>query len=145
MEQLALLKEHKASLMALQKETTQDTLEAIENKLLEDSINIVNECNEFCNMGFEEDSGQPIVPESWKYLEPDQLAKRMRLAKANWMPSSDVPHGIKMAYATSMAIIKARSIKESGGKVLNIETAVFPAPSPLGQAEDLPIIEVEGE
>lgn len=145
MEQLALLKEHKASLIVLQKETTQDTLEAIENKLLEDSINIVNECNEFCNMGFDEGSGAPIVPESWQYLEPDQLAKRMRLAKANWMPSSDVPHGIKMAYATATSIIKARAAKESGGKTLHIENAVFPAPAPLGQADDLPVIDVESD
>lgn len=143
MEQLSLLKEHKAQLVALQKETTQDTLLAIEDKLLDDSISIVNECNEFANMGFDEGNGQPIVPESWKYLEPDVLAKRVRLAKANWMPSSDVPHGIKMAYATAVSIIKSRALKESGGKSLHIENAVFPAPAPLGQANDLPVIDVE--
>lgn len=142
-EQLSLLKEHKAQLVQIQKETTQDTLRAIEDKLLDDSINIVNECNEFANLGFDESSGQPIVPESWQWLEPDVLARRVRLAKANWMPSSDVPHGVKMAYATAISIIKARAVKESGGKVLNIENAVFPSPAPLEPTQDLPTIEIE--
>lgn len=142
MEQLELLKAHKAQLVSIQKETTQDTLLAIEDKLLDDSINIVNECNEFANLGFDDD-GRPVIPESWEYLAPDIKEKRIRLAKANWMPSADVPHGIKMAYATAMGIIKARATKESGSKTLNIETAIFPAPPSLTKTVDEDCLDIE--
>ena len=134
-QQLELIKQSKSQLEAIQKQTTRDTLLAIEDKLLDDSINIVNECNEFANLGFDE-SGNPVIPESWEFLPPDIKEKRIRLAKANWMPSSDVPHGIKMAYATAMGIIKARATKESGNKSLNIETAVFPAPQSMDKPVD---------
>jgi hypothetical protein len=60
------------------------------------------------------------------------------------MPSSDIPHGVKLAHATMLGIIKARAQTETGTKVLNIEHAVFPAPAPLSQ--QIPpeeIIEIE--
>lgn len=143
-EQLELLKAHRAELVAIQKATTQDTLQAIEDKLLDDSINIVNECNEFANLGFDE-SGNPVIPEEWKHLPTDIKEKRIRLAKANWMPSADVPHGVKMAYATALGIIKSRAMKESGNKSLHIETAVFPAPPSLSKPaeKDEDILDIE--
>jgi len=141
-EQLSLLKAHKAELVSMQKETTKDTLEAIENKLLEDSIAIISDCMSFADMGFDE-SGNPITPESWEWLSTDDKEKRMRLAKATWMTSADVPYGIKMAHATAMGIIKSRATKESGNKTLNIETAVFPAPQSLTKTEEEDVLEID--
>jgi hypothetical protein len=91
-------------------------------------------------MGFS-DTGEAEVPPEWDSLPIREKEKRIRLAKATWLPSNEVPYGIKLAYDAMIGIIKARAARETGTRVLNIENATFPSPSPL--VKELEVIDVD--
>jgi hypothetical protein len=135
-----IIKANQVNLEKISKRVNIETLQSVEDKVLEDSIAIVSDCLNFADMGFD-DSGHETVPPEWNDLPLREKEKRIRLAKATWLPSNEVPYGIKLAYDAMLGIIKARAAKESGTRVLNIENATFPAPSPLVQ--DLEILDVE--
>lgn len=135
-----LVKARTEQLMQISKQTNLDTLKSIEDKLLMDSTAVVVDCLDFANIGFD-DSGVEITPEEWEGLPPLEKARKVRLAKACWMPSSDVPHGVKMSQEVMIGILKTRAAKETGTRILNIENASFPAPSPL--IKELDIIDVD--
>jgi hypothetical protein len=135
-----LVKARTEQLMQISKQTSLDTLKAVEDKLLADSLDILQDCLGFADMGFETD-GTEIIPEEWNDLPEAEKQKKIRLAKAVWMPSSDVPHGVKMAQEVMIGILKTRAAKETGTRILNIENASFPAPSPL--IKELDIIDVD--
>lgn len=137
--QQSLIKSQKAEIEAINKSMSLETLKAVEDKVLEDSISIVQHCLNFAEMGFDE-NGREIVPEEWDDLPLREKEKRIRLAKAVWMPSADVPHGVKMAQETMIGIIKSRAKEQSGTKVLHIENATFPSPAPLNNLE---VIDIE--
>lgn len=138
----SLVKAQRVELAEESKKISQDMLRAAEDKLFSDSLEIVECCLDFAELGFDENGqvDENSIPEEWKRMDVREKEKRLRLAKANWMPSSEVPHGVKMAHATMMGIIKARAHQESGARVLNIEHASFPSPAPLTQYE---VIEVD--
>jgi hypothetical protein len=137
-----LVKAQRAELAVESKKISQEMLRAAEDKLFADCLSIVEGSLDFAELGFDENGqiDELSIPDEWKRLDIREKEKRLRLAKANWMPSAEVPHGIKMAHATMMGIIKARAQQESGTKILNIENASFPTPSPLTQYE---VIEVD--
>jgi hypothetical protein len=135
-----LILSQQSQIQKVSKDTNVQTLQAVEDQVLADSISIVQNCLNFAEMGFD-DSGHETVPPEWDDLPLREKEKRIRLAKATWLPSNEVPYGIKLAYDAMIGIIKARAAKESGTRVLNIENATFPAPSPLVQ--DLEILDVD--
>lgn len=101
-------------------------------------LDIVESSLDFDKLGFklngelDEDS----IPFEWGLLSPAEKARKIRLAKYNCLPSQDVPHGVKTAHATAMAIIKARATENSGTRVLNLEVSTFPAPAPFKPEKD---------
>lgn len=133
-EQLSLLKQQVSQLQAMSKDVAAETLKTIEDEVLAESISIVKDCLNFADLGFDQEDN-PITPESWDALPFEEKERKLRLARATWMPAGDVPFGIKLAHASMMGIIKARATKESGTKTLNIEYASFPAPAPLAKKE----------
>lgn len=137
----ALVKQQRAEIAADSKKVSQEMLRAAEDKLFSDCLEIVESSLDFAELGFDENGqvDEQSIPEEWRRLDVREKEKRLRLAKANWMPSAEVPHGIKMAHATMMGIIKARAQQESGTRVLHIENASFPTPSPLAQYEVLEV------
>lgn len=141
--QLSLQLAQAKELEAANAKISQEMLRSAEDKLFADSLAIVEASMEFAELGFDEQGqvDENDIPEEWRNLTKREREKRIRLAKANWMPSNEVPHGVKMAHATMMGIIKARSVEQSGTKILNIENASFPAPAPL--KGDFDIIEVD--
>lgn len=141
-QQLELLKQQKQQLESLSKQTSMETIRAIEDRVLEDSIKIVEHVLNFAELGFD-DNGNPVTPESWEFLSLEEKEKRIRLAKAGWMPSADIPHGVKLAHATMMGIIKARAQVESGDKTLNIESIIFP--TPRSEPKQLEVIEIDND
>lgn len=130
----------KTQIQQLSKETNLETLSAVEDQVLADSIAIVQSCLNFADMGFD-DSGNAETPPEWDSLPIREKEKRIRLAKATWLPSNEVPYGIKLAYDAMIGIIKARAARETGTRVLNIENATFPSPSPL--VKELDVIDVD--
>jgi hypothetical protein len=138
--QQSLLQAQQVQIQKVSKDVNIQTLQSVEDQVLADSISIVQSCLNFADMGFDSE-GHEEIPEEWNDLPLREKEKRIRLAKATWLPSNEVPYGIKLAYDAMIGIIKARAAKESGTRVLNIENATFPAPSPLVQ--DLEVIDVE--
>jgi hypothetical protein len=136
-----LVKARTEQLMQISKQTSLDTLKAVEDKLLADSTSVVVDCLGFADLAFDPETYDPIVPAEWNDLPESEKARKIRLAKAVWMPSSDVPHGVKMAQEVMIGILKTRAAKETGTRILNIENASFPAPSPL--LKELDIIDVD--
>jgi hypothetical protein len=136
-----LVKTQRSELAEESKKVSQEMLRAAEDKLFSDCLEIVETSLDFAELGFDENGqvDESSIPDEWKRMTTREKEKRLRLAKANWMPSAEVPHGIKMAHATMMGIIKARAQQESGTKVLHIENASFPTPSPLTQYEVLEV------
>jgi hypothetical protein len=135
-----LIQVQKNQLEKVSKDVNIQTLQAVEDKVLADSISIIEHCLNFADMGFDS-NGNEEVPEAWNALSDAEKAKRIRLSKAMWLTSSEAPYGIKLAFEAMIGITKSRAMKESGTRVLNIENATFPAPSPLVQ--DLEILDVD--
>lgn len=127
-----------------------DSIRAAEDKLLAQCLDIVSPSLDFAQLGFNTDGSldEESIPMSWHMLSVDEKAKKIRLARYACLPSAEVPYGTKAAFATAMAIIKARSQEKSGNKVFNMEVSVFPAPSPITQDRaaldaDFEVIDVE--
>ncbi len=142
--QLSLLKDQQAQIEKLSKSSSLEAIKAAENKLFTDALEIVQPYMKFAELGFDEVSGEvDSIPFEWEGLPEEEKKKKIRLAKAGWMNSSDTPHAVKMAHATILGIIKAKSQEQSGTKVLNIESITFP--SPAQKPEEFEVIDVDGE
>jgi hypothetical protein len=135
-----LILSQQTQIQKVSKDVNIQTLQAVEDQVLADAINVVSHALNFADMGFDEE-GKAVTPESWDALSVSEKAKRIRLAQASWLPSSEAPYGLKLSFDAMIGIIKARAAKESGTRVLNIENATFPSPSPLVQ--DLEILDVD--
>lgn len=142
--QIQLLKEQKAEIEKLSKSSSLEAIKAAEEKLFSDALSIVQPYMKFAELGFDEVSGEVnSIPYEWEGLPQEEKQKKIRLAKAGWMNSSDTPHAVKMAHATILGIIKAKATENSGAKTLNIESITFP--SPAQKPEEFEIIDVDGE
>lgn len=142
--QLSLLKDQQAQIEKLSKSSSLEAIKAAEEKLFSDALSIVQPYMKFAELGFDEVSGEvDSIPFEWEGLPEEEKRKKIRLAKAGWMNSSDTPHAVKMAHATILGIIKAKATEQTGTKVLNIESITFP--SPAQKPEEFEVIDVDGE
>lgn len=140
------MKDQKLEIAKLSKSSSFEALKAAEDRLLEDSLDIVQSIMGFADIGLDE-SGNPDdsqIPDAWKSLPREHLQRKIRLAKFGMLSSSDIPHGAKMAHATAIGIIKARATENSGTKILNIEAATFPAPS-LADTNTYEVLDISDE
>lgn len=108
-----------------------DTIRAAEDKLLAQCLRICEGSLDFSSLGFTTSGevDEDNLPLEWQMLPDDQKAQKIRLAKYSCLPSADVPYGVKAAFATMTAIIKARATENSGHKTFNMEVSVMPAPT----------------
>jgi len=142
--QLSLLKEQEQQIKELSKQNSLEGIKAAENKLFTDALEIIQPYMKFAELGFDEISGEvDSIPFEWEGLPEEEKKKKIRLAKAGWMNSSDTPHAVKMAHATIIGIIKAKATEQTGTKVLNIESITFP--SPAQKPEEFEVIDVDGD
>jgi hypothetical protein len=142
--QLSLLKDQQNQIEKLSKSSSLEAIKAAESKLFQDALEVIQPYMRFAELGFDDETGEvDSIPFEWEGLPEEEKKKKIRLAKAGWMPSSDTPHGVKMAHATVLGIIKAKSQEASGTKVLNIESITFPSPSQ--KPEEFEVIDVDGE
>lgn len=133
-----LLVQQKADLERLRESLPLDTLRAAEDRLLAQSIEVVEGILDFSALGFDESGrlDENQLPFEWGLLTPEQKARKIRLAKYGCMSSNEIPHGAKIAHATAIGIIKSRATEKSGTKILNLEVSTFPAPAPITQDKD---------
>jgi hypothetical protein len=140
--QLSLLKEQEQQIKQLSNANSLETLKVAENKLFTDALEIIQPYMKFAELGFDETTGEvDSIPFEWEGLPEEEKKKKIRLAKAGWMNSSDTPHAVKLAHATIIGIIKAKATEQSGSKTLNIESITFP--SPAQKPEEFEVIDVE--
>ena len=140
--QLSLLKDQQAQIEKLSKSSSLEAIKAAESSLFKDALEVVQPYMRFAELGFDDATGVVnSIPFEWEGLPEEEKKKKIRLAKAGWMNSSDTPHAVKMAHATIIGIIKAQAQKETGTKVLNIESITFP--SPAQQPEQFEVIDVD--
>lgn len=142
--QLQLLKEQQTEIDKLSKSSAIESIKLAEDRLFTDALEIIQPYMKFAELGFDEQTGEvDSIPFEWEGLPEEEKKKKIRLAKAGWMNSSDTPHAVKMAHATIIGIIKAKATEQSGSKTLNIESITFP--SPAQKPEEFEVIDVEGE
>lgn len=124
---------------------TKESLRAAEDRLLQQCMETVEGLLDFSALDFTEkgELDENQLPEAWSKLSLDEKAKKIRLARYGCLPSSDIPHGAKLAHATLIGIIKARATENSGTKIFNMEVSTFPAPAPLKKADDIPDADFE--
>lgn len=139
--QLSLLKDQAAQIEKSLKSNSSEMIKAAESELFNDALAVIQPYMRFAELGFGEDGEVNSVPFEWEGLPEEEKMKKIRLAKAGWMPSSDTPHGVKMAHATVLGIIKAKSTEQAGTKILNIESVTFPSPAQKG--DDYEVIDIE--
>lgn len=128
--QKSLIEQERLEIQKISSQTKIEKLQIIEDEVLAQSIDIIQHALNFAELGFDSD-GKEEVPVEWLSLPVREKEKRIRLCKAAWMPKGDSPVGLTLAYNTMLGIIKARAVKDTGTKVLNIEKAYFPSPSPI--------------
>jgi hypothetical protein len=139
-QKLVAVRKKKEELAKIENELSLAEVKHIEDNLLRDSSEIVKDSLRFAEIAFD-DKGEVIsYPDEWNALSDSDRERKIRIAKANWMSSSDVPHGIKMAERVVLAITKSRKEESTNKHTLNIQYAQFTTPTPT---RDLPVIEVE--
>src|ERR1043165_5733182 len=96
--QLLLLKEQEQQIKKLSNANSLETLKVAENKLFTDALEIIQPYMKFAELGFDEATGEvDSIPFEWEGLQEKEKKKKIRLAKAVWIISSDPPHAVKMA------------------------------------------------
>jgi hypothetical protein len=110
-----------------------ELIRAAEDKLLVSCLEIVESSLDFASLGFNADGevDEKHLPFEWGLLTPEQKARKIRLAKYACLPTQQIPHGVKLAHATLIGIIKSRATEKAGTKIFNLEVSTFPAPAPL--------------
>lgn len=141
--QLSLLKDQAKEIEKSLKLNSSEMIKAAENELLSEAMAVISPYMKFAEIGFGEDGEVNSIPFEWEGLPEEEKQKKIRLAKAGWMPSADTPHGVKMAHATVIGIIKAKSSEQSGTKILNIESVTFPSPAQKG--DDYEVVDIEND
>lgn len=142
--QLSLLKDQQVQIEKLSKSNSLESIKAAESKLFQDALEVIQPYMRFAELGFDDDTGEvDSIPFEWEGLPEEEKKKKIRLAKAGWMSSSDTPHGVKLAHATVLGIIKAKATEQTGTKILNIESITFPSPSQ--KPEEFEIIDVDSD
>ena len=124
--ELDLVKAQKKALAKTQETLAIDKLKSIEDEMLAAAYQTIEPVLKFSKIN----PGSDLVPQEWVGLPIDEQQRLMRLANAAWMSNKDAPIGIKLAFQTVASILDARSKRESGAKVLNIENAQFISPVP---------------
>ncbi len=124
-----LVAQQATELAKLRESLPLDTIRAAEDKLLAQCLDICEGSLDFASLGFD-DKGGEVIPQEWLDLPPDKKAQKIRLARYSCLPTAEVPYGVKAAFATMTAIIKARATENSGAKTFNMmEVSVMPAPA----------------
>lgn len=116
-------------------------IKGIEDDLLMSSLAVLTPYMRFNELSFDEEGNidDSNLPDDIKALPDADKRKAVRLMQAGWMPSAECPHGVKVAHLTVMGIMKARAQVESGTKVINIETAQFPAPRAIPEYGEIEV------
>lgn len=133
-----ILKQQLTELQKLRDTLPLDQIKAAEDRVLAQSLDILEGLMDFSLLGFDE-TGQVderSIPFEWRLLSDHEKARKIRLARFGALPSADIPHGAKLAHATAMGIIKARAHEKSGPKTLNLEVSTFPTLAPLEPEKD---------
>lgn len=133
-----LVKQQVTELAKLTDELPRDLLRAAEDRVLKQSLDVLEGVIGFAELGFDEkgqvDENQ--LPFEWLELSEAERRRRVRLARFGMMNTADIPHGAKMAHAAAVGIIKSRAQEKSGTRILNLELSTFPMPAPLEQQPD---------
>lgn len=126
-----LVSQQATELAKLRETLPLDVIRAAEDKLLAQCLEICQGSLDFASLGFTTSGevDEDALPVEWLMLNDQQKAQKIRLARYSCLPSADVPYGVKAAFATMTAIIKARATENSGHKTFNMEVSVMPAPT----------------
>jgi len=133
-----ILKQQLTELQKLRDTLPLDQIKAAEDRVLVQSLDILEGLMDFSVLGFDETGqvDQSSIPFEWRLLDDHEKARKIRLARFGALPSADIPHGAKLAHATAMGIIKARAHEKSGPRTLNLEVSTFPTLAPLEPEKD---------
>jgi hypothetical protein len=102
-----------------------DRLQELENRIFAENLVIVLDATRFREI--EPDADRP--PQAWvDELGEFDAQRRFRVAKAAWMGAKDAPVGISIAAKTVSNLSKARALRDSAPRTLNIEKVVYNAP-----------------
>lgn len=127
-----LLQQQRTELAKLRESLPLDALRAAEDKLLAQSIEVIQGLLDFDKLVIVDGQiDEEQLPFEWRFLPPEEKARRVRLAQYGLMNSKATPYGGKLAQAMAVGIMKSRATENSGTKVLNLEVSTFPAPAPL--------------
>jgi hypothetical protein len=136
--QETLLKQSLTELDKLREELPKDLIRAAEDRVLKQSLDVLEGVISFAELGFDEkgqvDENQ--IPFAWHELSDAEKAKKIRLARFGMMSTADIPHGAKLAHAAAIGIIKSRAQEKSGTRILNLEVSTFPQPAALDQSKE---------
>ncbi len=125
--EIQVLVQNKHQLDKIREDSLAIKLNQFEDRMIEQCMQIIAPVLDFAKV---DPSNPDLRPEEILHMGEVEQTRWMRLALAAWASNKDAPIGIKEAFATLRGILNARAKKESGDKVLNIETANFTSPNP---------------
>lgn len=106
---------------ALQREKL-ERIREFEDQMLMRASRIVEDAMSFAEI--DEMHPEGMIPREWMEQcghDRDRAEAKMRVAKAAWKGTRDMPGGIKIAAQVMTSIIKARSLEKQGPKQLNVQ------------------------
>lgn len=115
-----------------------ERLATMQDELLERSLSVVDASMRFAEI--EPDTKEP--PQEWIDElggNVEKARRRLRVARAAWMSTSEAPVGIKVASAVAVGIIKAKATEKAQPRTLNIQVVQMTAPMPTFPEQDLEI------
>lgn len=101
----------------------QDRLLALQDEIFEANLAITQDATRFRDI----DPGDERPPQAWiNELGEADAWKRFRVARSAWLGAKDAPVALSMAKSIVSAMSKSAAMRAGGGRVLNIECAIFP-------------------
>jgi hypothetical protein len=135
---------HKAVVVTPPEEAAQRIDEIVE-ELFVKNLAVIDDAAAFRDV----DPGDDEPPPEWvRALGEVEAGKRLRLARAAWLPAKDAPTGFKMAQGFVHSYLKMKAAKEIGGnRTLLVAMVAMPQPVLNTEAAPklFPVQEVENE
>lgn len=103
------------------KEDSNSRLRALEDQVFEEAGTVVLDALQGLAL-------DPSAGDDWdETLGPQEAARRRRTAAMGLLPTSEVPHALKMAESTFRSISRGRMNQKGGDRVLNVQVINMPA------------------
>lgn len=116
-------------------------LREIADDILQKNLQIMGDAASFRDI----DIDTEVCPAEWvREMGVLEAEKRLRLAKASWLPAKDAPVGLANARAIVVGMLKSKAMENAAPRTLNVTAVMMTEPQIRKVlADEFPVLDVD--